>query len=127
MNIPNYTLLYVDDPVASATFYERVLGLAPVDVSPTFVPFVLPNGTKLGLWSKHTVAPRPAAGAGPGMTELGFALADHAALDALHADWAAADVTIIEPPTTHDFGRAFTALDPDGHRLRAFVLAPDPR
>jgi hypothetical protein len=27
---------------------------------------------------------------------------------------------ILQPPTEMDFGRTFTAADPDGHRLRVF-------
>ncbi len=32
-------------------------------------------------------------------------------------------VEIIQPPMEADFGRTFTAVDPDGHRLRVFHVS----
>ena len=43
----------------SGAFYGALLGRQPVETSPTFALFVLDNGFKLGLWSRHTVEPRP--------------------------------------------------------------------
>ena len=63
---PNFVLLYVENPSASAGFYAGLLGRDPVEVSPTFAMFALQSGTRLGLWSRATVgssgpprAPRP--------------------------------------------------------------------
>ena len=76
---------------------------------------------KLGLWSRHTVEPAARITGGGG--EVGFSLPDNAAVDALHAQWVASGATIIQSPTTLDFGYTFVAQDLDGHRLRAFSLS----
>ncbi len=114
----NFILLYVNDPAASGAYYAELLGRQPVETSLTFVMFKLPAGLAFGLWSKHTVEPRPAAL--PGAGEIAFVVPDP---DAVHAEWAARGITIVQPPTTMDFGRAFLAQDPDGHRLRVFKPA----
>lgn len=123
MAYPHFILLYIDDPSASARFYERVLALAPAEVSPTFALFVLPNGLKLGLWSRHTVEPA-AAGSGGG-AELGFPVDSAAAVDELHSAWSSQGLPILQAPCELDFGRTFVATDPDGHRLRVFFPRPD--
>jgi predicted lactoylglutathione lyase len=46
---------------------------------------------------------------------------DTAQVDALHADWQARGLRILQAPVTRDFGYTFTAVDPDGHRLRVFA------
>jgi catechol 2,3-dioxygenase-like lactoylglutathione lyase family enzyme len=117
---PSYILLYVESAAASAAFYGDLLGRPPVESSPAFAMFILASGVKLGLWTRHTVEP---AAAGTGGGEIASAVADADTLHALHADWARHGLTIIQPPTDMDFGRTFTALDPDGHRLRVFVPA----
>jgi catechol 2,3-dioxygenase-like lactoylglutathione lyase family enzyme len=117
---PNFLVLYVDDPAASAAFYRDLLGREPVEASPTFVMFALDGGPMLGLWSRRTV--EPAAAAGGGGAELAVAVAD-GAVDATFADWTGRGITIVQRPTTMDFGRTFVALDPDGHRLRVFAPA----
>jgi catechol 2,3-dioxygenase-like lactoylglutathione lyase family enzyme len=115
---PNFILLYVESPAASAAFYTDLLGRPPVESSPTFAMFALASGVMLGLWARHTVEP---AVSGHGGGEIGFAVADPDTVHALHADWSGRGLTIIQPPTDMDFGRTFVALDPDGHRLRAFA------
>jgi catechol 2,3-dioxygenase-like lactoylglutathione lyase family enzyme len=117
---PNFILLYVESPAASAAFYADLLGRPPVESSPTFAMFALASGVMLGLWARHTVEP-PATGHGGG--ELAFAVAGRDAVHALHAEWSRRGLTIVQPPTNMDFGRTFVALDPDGHRLRVFVAA----
>lgn len=116
----DYVILYVADPIASAAFYEKLFGGKPVDVSPTFAIFVLPNGVKFGLWKRPGV--EPAAEGAPGASEICLTRADRAAVDATHAVWADMGVAILQAPTALDFGYAFTALDPDRHRVRVFVL-----
>jgi catechol 2,3-dioxygenase-like lactoylglutathione lyase family enzyme len=123
MTDPNFVILYVKDPAASAAFYADVLGRAPAEASPTFVMFALSSGVMLGLWLRDNVA--PTATAAPGGAELAIALADADAVQAAHADWSARKLTIAQPPTAMDFGLTFVALDPDGHRLRVFA-APAP-
>jgi len=118
---PNFILLYVDNPAASAGFYTDLLGKPPVESSATFAMFALECGVMLGLWSRRTVA--PAATALPGAGEIAFALADNAAVDRTFAAWRARGLSIAQDPTDLDFGHTFVALDPDGHRLRVFAPA----
>jgi catechol 2,3-dioxygenase-like lactoylglutathione lyase family enzyme len=115
----DFILLYVDSPAASARFYADLIGRAPLEESPTFAMFALPSGIMLGLWSRHTV--EPAATAAAGGAEIAMTVADAAAVDALHVDWQACGLAILQAPTDLDFGRTFVALDPDGHRLRVFA------
>jgi catechol 2,3-dioxygenase-like lactoylglutathione lyase family enzyme len=117
------TMLYVNDPTASAAFYAALFGASPVEASPTFALFVLPNGFKLGLWSRHTV--EPAAQAAGGGAEVVIAVDAPATVDATHADWAARGLAIAQAPSDMDFGRTFVALDPDGHRLRVYWLSDE--
>ncbi len=114
---PNFVILYVDNPSASAAFYGDLLGKAPVESSPTFAMFALDSGVMLGLWSRRTVEPAAASG---GDGEIAFSVADRAAVDATHADWKGRGLPILQSPTEMDFGRTFVAGDPDGHRLRVF-------
>ncbi|NWA86208.1 VOC family protein [Pseudomonas sp. D2002] len=119
--VAHYFLLYVDSPATSANFYSRLLDTPPVELNPTFALFILDNGVKLGLWSRHTVEPAARLTGGGG--EVGFSLPDQAAVDALHDQWVARGATIIQSPTTLDFGYTFVAEDLDGPRLRAFSLS----
>ncbi|SCC95371.1 conserved hypothetical protein [Thiomonas sp. X19] len=119
MPSPNFCILYVDSPAVSAAFYTDLLGLTPVQASPTFVLFALDSGVMLGLWSKHAV--EPAATALGGGTELAFAVGDAEAVAAMHADWSRRGLTILQTPVRMDFGETFVAQDPDGHRLRVFA------
>lgn len=121
MITPSYFLFYVDRPEASAAFYSELLGLAPVELSPTFALFALPAGVKLGFWSRHTVAPASPVTGGGG--EMAFALPDPAAVGACCAKWRDCGLAIIQEPVAMDFGFTFVALDPDGHRLRVFAPA----
>jgi catechol 2,3-dioxygenase-like lactoylglutathione lyase family enzyme len=115
---PTYVLLYVESPLRSGEFYERLLGLAPVEASAGFVMFVLPTGLKLGLWAAHDVAP---AATRPGGSELCFAEPGVDAVRSRHAEWRALGIPIAQEPTSMDFGTTFVGLDPDGHRLRVFA------
>jgi catechol 2,3-dioxygenase-like lactoylglutathione lyase family enzyme len=81
----NFVLLYVENPAASAAFYERLLGRPPVESSATFAMFAMSSGVMLGLWSRRTVEPAATARGGGG--EIAVTVADAAAVDAAHADW----------------------------------------
>jgi catechol 2,3-dioxygenase-like lactoylglutathione lyase family enzyme len=118
MQSPDFIILYVDDPEKSGAFYRDLVGHDPVETSPTFVLFALPNGLKLGLWSRHTVEPR--AEAAGGGAEIVFAVDAAERVDATHADWSGRGLEILQQPLDMDFGRTFVALDPDGHRLRVY-------
>lgn len=118
MTDPNFIILYVDSPEASARFYADLLGKPAVEASPTFAMFALASGNMLGLWSRHTVEPAAQASGGGG--ELAFAVASPADVDTWHAGWSARGLAIAQAPCRMDFGYTFVALDPDGHRLRVF-------
>ncbi len=115
----SFVLLYVENPPASAEFYSRLLGHAPLETAPTFAMLPLRDGVMLGLWSRATV--QPAAASKAGASEVAFTVADAKAVDATHADWTKRGLQIAQTPTQMDFGRTFVALDPDGHRLRVFA------
>ena len=115
---PSLFIFYVDNPEATASFYKLLLGQEPVESSPTFAMFRLQSGASLAFWSRHTVEPAPTAE--PGGAEIVFPTID---VDAAYADWMARGLRILQTPTDLDFGRAFVALDPDGHRLRVFTPA----
>jgi predicted enzyme related to lactoylglutathione lyase len=118
MQDPNFVLLYVDNPPATAAFYSDLLGHAPVETSPTFALFALASGVMLGFWSKHTV--EPAAAGGPGSMELAFTVDGLDEVTHKYKDWTGRGLKIAQPPTKLDFGYTFVALDPDGHRLRVY-------
>src|SRR5258708_6812720 len=82
---PTFAILYVNDPAPSAAFYQRLPGPPPLEASPTFAMFALREGTMLGLWSKHTVAPAAESAGGGG--EIGFTVESADAVDATHAQW----------------------------------------
>jgi catechol 2,3-dioxygenase-like lactoylglutathione lyase family enzyme len=117
--LTNFVLAYVNDPTRSAELYGRLFGLEPVEASPNFVMFVLPNGFKLGLWARHEV--EPVAGARGGDVELAFAVADEEAVRATVREWQKLGLAILQPPTNLDFGYTATFADPDGHRLRVYA------
>ena len=118
---PNFTLLYVDSPLASEAFYSALLERKPVESSPTFVLFVTDAGLKLGMWARHLVKPAPSAAAGA--AEIVLPVEGPDAVDATYAAWESRGLRIVQQPTDMDFGRTFVALDPDGHRLRVFAPA----
>lgn len=118
---PNFLILYVENAIASASFYTRLLGREPVEASPGFAMFALDSGVMLGLWTRAGV--QPAASAPGGAMELCFAQDNAAAVDALLAHWLSLGLPIIQTPAQMDFGYTFCAADPDGHRLRVFHAA----
>src|SRR5882724_8968280 len=111
---PNFVILYVDSPAASARFYAELLGRQPIEASPTFTMFALDSGVMLGLWLRSGVVPAATA---PGGGELAFTVADAAAVQATHDAWRQRRIAIAQTPIRMDFGDTFVALDPDGHRL----------
>ena len=114
---PNFILLYVANPQASADFYTGLLGVPTIETSPTFAMLKL-ESQMLGLWKRDTVEPAAPSGAANG--ELAFAVESTEAVDTQHRDWSERGLTILQAPTRMDFGHTFTATDPDGHRLRVF-------
>ena len=123
MRTLNYMLLAVANPAKSAELYTKLLGVEPVENSPTFVLYVLPNGIKIGLWIKDEIEPAPKAAGG---VEISFTEASKDAVLATYAAWKAL-AKVVQEPTQMDFGFTFVVEDLDGHRLRPFVLAEQPR
>ena len=115
---PSFIMLYVDNPAISAEFYAARIGKKPCEASPTFAMFLLDNGCKLGLWSKHAVEPTAIVTGGGG--ELGFPVSHATEVDTIYVSWKQAGLKIAQHPTQMDFGYTFVALDPDGHRLRVY-------
>lgn len=111
----NPIILFVANPQASAQFYSRILGIEPIEQSPTFVMFALPHGSMLALWSKFTAEPFVTVGGGG--CEISFVESD---VDAIYQEWLALGIPVAQVPTDMDFGRTFVALDPDGHRIRIY-------
>jgi catechol 2,3-dioxygenase-like lactoylglutathione lyase family enzyme len=120
----DYLLLAVKDPQRSAKLYDQLLGTEPVESSPMFVLYVMPNGFKLGLWAVADVEPKAKP---PGGVELSFSLPDEACVRKTYAAWKELGLEVVQEPTQMDFGFTFVVADPDGHRLRPFVLAENPR
>ena len=114
---PNFILAYVADPTKSAELYGKLLDSQPVESSPTFVMFMLPNGMALGLWARNEVEPKATL---PGGSEICFPVDTDEAVHLTREAWAKLGLRIIQEPAKMDFGFTFTAADPDGHRLRVF-------
>ena len=112
-----FVILFVSNPLNSSTFYEKILELKLLEVSPTFALFGLHDGVSLGLWSSQTA--EPAVLAKGGGSEIAFSEED---VDGLYRKWADQGVAMAQEPTDMDFGRTFVALDPDGHRIRVYRL-----
>lgn len=118
---PNHLILYVTDQAASARFWAMVLNAEPLSEQAGFTLFPLGNDWMLGLWQRQGVeVPIEAA---PGGNELGIAVASAEAVDTAYTDFQAKGITLLTEPTDMPFGRTFVAADPDGHRLRIYVLA----
>ncbi|WP_410210358.1 VOC family protein [Aquirhabdus sp.] len=119
MTSPNFVILYVEAPEASAAFYADLFDQKPVELSPGFALFILPSGLKFGLWAKHDVQPAITSfGTG---CELIIPVVAHAEVETTYAAWQQRGLHIAQVPTEMDFGYTFVALDSDGHRLRVFA------
>jgi predicted enzyme related to lactoylglutathione lyase len=116
---PNFILLYVAQPLASAQFYQELLGCAPIESSPGFAMFALDSGVMLGLWAREHVLPSATGQAGA--TEIAISLTSKAEVNDSYQDYLAKSIAIVQTPTELDFGYTFVGLDPDGHRIRVFA------
>jgi catechol 2,3-dioxygenase-like lactoylglutathione lyase family enzyme len=121
MGYPNLILFYVEDPLRSARFYERLFARPPVRTFPTYVAFQFPNGLSFGLWSIK--AKNFVSGGSGHRAELAFLVPDEAAVRELHERWHNAGIQIEQNLREAVFGLTFVALHPDGHRIR--VCTPD--
>lgn len=120
MPAPNLFLLYVENPLSSASFYEELFECAPKASFPTYVAFEFGDMT-IALWS--TSAKNFVSGGTGHRSELALMVPDDHAVRALHDRWKSGGVAIEQPLHEAVFGLTFVALDPDGHRIR--VCTPD--
>ena len=120
----NYVLLAVRNPRESATVYTQLLGCTPVVNSETFVLYVLPTGLKVGLWLESEAEPKPKA---PGGVELSFTEESREAVLQTHDAWKQLGLEVLQAPTDMPFGFTCVFEDLDGHRLRPFAPASNPR
>lgn len=121
MLVPNLLLFYVEDPLKSASFYERIFSIKPVASFPTYVAFTFENGLTFSLWSLH--AKNFVSGGTGHRSELSFLVENEEIVRELHKQWDKLNVTIEQDLHEAAFGLTFVALDPDGHRIR--VCIPD--
>ena len=121
MPTADMTILFVQNPVKSIEFYSALCDARVVEVHPSFALMVFENGMQLALWSRLTAEPAVTAPAGG--CEIMFTVGTKEELEALYLDWGVSrGITMCQKPTLVDFGYTFTALDPDGHRLRVAFL-----
>lgn len=120
MDSQAYFIQYVNHPLESAAWYERLLGKAPVEASPGFALFILGGGAKLGLWKRQDVLPVAGNPCECAQAELCLPVASEAALHEAYGKWQQLGIHILQTPTALDFGLSCTAEAPDGHRLRLF-------
>lgn len=117
-----YLLLHVADHAASAALYHELLDIPIVAQKPDIAILPLRDGVMLGLWKSDMAEPQ---GTGQsGASEVAFAVADAAAVEAAHLAWQQRGLPILQAPTQMSFGTTFVAVDPDGHRLRVFAPMP---
>jgi len=117
---PFTIIFYVTDVAKSCAFYTRLFECEPVEAAPNFAMYALKSGAMFGLWARSDVQPAIPAHGTSG--ELAFVVDNQAKVEWLHKRWSDEKTVIAQPPTAVDFGYTFTALDPDGHRLRVFSL-----
>jgi predicted enzyme related to lactoylglutathione lyase len=118
--MPQHTFIfYVDDPMASAGFYEKLLQAKPVEATPGFAVFALAPPTMLGLWKRSDV--KPQATVPTGSNELSFQVESKSIVEKFFDTSKHIGAKVLQEPIDMDFGYTFTVADPDGHRLRVFT------
>ena len=124
MEISNFTILYVDNVQRSVDFYRPLFDREPVESTADFALFVSETGAKFGLWARKSVLPK-ATDIPAGSMEVAFTLDNLITLQIHYSKWQELGIDIIQEPIELDFGTTFTALDPDGHRLRVYTYEKD--
>lgn len=115
----NFIIRYVKSPKDSEAFYTSLLGRPAVESAPTFAMVPLDGGVMLGLWARDKVQPAAAQAGSDG--EIALVAEGRNEVDDLHTRWRDQGVVIAQAPQHLDFGYTFTALDPDGLRIRVFA------
>jgi len=121
MLTPNLLLLYVQNPMESAIFYEKIFKTKPVASFPAYVAFSFANGFTFSLWSMQ--AKNFVSGGHGHCSELAFIVPSEDQVRTLRNEWKELGVQIEQDLHKAVFGLTFVALDPDGHRIR--VCMPD--
>lgn len=119
MSHPNLIIFYVNDAPRSTAFYGELFNLQPVEATDGFAMFVLENGLRFGVWQRQEV--KPAVAASGGAMELAIPVAGERQVNDIYQRWSQNAIAIAQTPEQMDFGYTFTALDPDGHRLRVYA------
>jgi len=128
MNTPSYTILFVENPLASADLYSGLFGVKPAHASENFVMFVLPHGYKFALWAAADPDAHIAANGKNNIAEVGIALDSFEAVDRMFGEWSKKNgLTVVMAPKTLPFGRSFVVVDGDGHRIRGMALGENPQ
>ncbi|BFM49909.1 VOC family protein [Marinomonas sp. THO17] len=119
MELSNFPIFYVDDVAASVAFYRPLFERDPVELQDNFALFVSESGTKFGLWAWSDVEPKADKVTQTSM-EIAFEVSNLITLQIYYRKWTELGLEVIQDISLMDFGASFTALDPDGHRLRVF-------
>ena len=117
---PNLFILYVNNVKNSEDFYNELLNITPVHSSKTFAMYAFTQGWKLGLWSKDSVI--PASHTISECSEVAFEFDSTQEVDNFYKK-INQKTEIVQAPQLLDFGYAFTARDPSGHRLRFYSIS----
>ena len=120
MFTPNQFIFYVEKPLESALFYEKLFFKKPVFSTPNYVSFSFENGVYFSLWG--TQAKNFVSGGTGHRSELAYLVTDEVSIRELRKQWGELGVTIEEDLFEAVFGLTFVALDPDGHRIRVSIL-----
>lgn len=119
MELSNFPIFYVDDVPASVNFYRPLFERDPVEQQDSFALFVSETGNKFGLWAWPDVEPKVEK-VTAGNMEIALEVSNLITLQIHYRKWIELGVEMIQDIRVMDFGTSFTALDPDGHRLRVF-------
>lgn len=117
--------LYVRDPSVSIRFYVDLFGVPAIEEHPGFAMLPMAPQSVLGLWKREEVVP-PVGPRGEAGSEMAITASDREAVMDIYRRWTARGVAVVQEPTECEFGFTFTAVDPDGHRLRVMALTPMP-
>jgi len=121
MLTPNLLLLYVQNPMESAIFYEKIFKIKPIASFPTYVAFSFANGFTFSLWSIQ--AKNFISGGQGHRSELAFMVPNENQVRTLRNTWKELGVQVEQDLHEAVFGLTFVVVDPDGHRIR--VCMPD--
>ena len=92
MSMPNLLLFYVQDPIKSAVFYEKIFSIKPAASFPSYVAFSFENGLTFSLWSMQ--AENFVSGGSGHRCELAFMVKDEQMVRELRRQWGELNVTI---------------------------------